>query len=90
MTKVSFTAFDPMTTQETPFQAGLKNQIRKFIRTAKQDGAVSMSVDNLIQCVRPPSSGIDGAPLGTNAAYYYRQMFREICQQDAKIASFIL
>jgi hypothetical protein len=62
---------------ETPFVAQLKNQIRKFVATAKQDGTVGMSVENLCQCVRPPSHTVEGAPQGGNVQWQYRTLFRE-------------
>jgi len=64
---------------KTQFEMQLLNQIRKYIRTLKSDGTVSMSADNLLQCVRPPSSSVPGAPNGTNAQYFYREMFRRLC-----------
>ena len=50
-----------------------------------------MSVENLMQVVRPPSSSLDGAPRGTNAKYFYSEMFRNLCEKEfrsfAKTAS---
>ncbi len=78
-----------MKNAETPFSTALKAEIRKYIRTARQDGTLGMSLDNLRQCVKTPNTNLPGAPLGTNARYYYAELFREVCQ-DRTIAGFIL
>jgi len=64
--------------QHTPFERELEKAIKKAIRDAKRDGLVSMGLDNLMQVVRPPSSSLDGAPKGTNARYFYKQMFEDM------------
>lgn len=63
-------------TTETPFVTELKKNIRDYVRAAKRDGTVGMSVDNLRQCVFTPKA-LEGAPRGTNAPYFYAQIFRE-------------
>ena len=73
---------------ENQFAADLAANIRSYIRQARRDGTVSMSVENLMQCVKAPPSSLDGAPRGTNAGWTYAQMFREICGLSS-IASFI-
>lgn len=70
---------------ETPFQTALRGSIRQYVKAARADGVTSMSVENLMQTVRPPASNLAGAPRGTNARYYYAQLFRETCQ-DSSIA----
>ena len=72
----------------TPFEIGLRNQIRKYIRTAKQDGTTAMGVDCLKQCVRPPGQHLDGAPMGTNVQYLYAEIFRNICRNTPDISAF--
>ena len=71
------------------FRTELQKRILQYIKSARRDGTTGMSRDNLFQCVRPPSESMSGAPRGTNARYYYSQMFTEICQ-DAGISKFIL
>lgn len=72
----------------TPFSNALAIAIRGYIKHARADGTVAMSIDNLRQVVRPPSSNLDGAPRGTNAAYYYAELFRDVCRTDPTIAEF--
>lgn len=70
------------------FRVALKNAMLDRARLARLEGTTAMSVDCLMQCVRPPSSGLDGAPRGTNARYYYAQMFREIVATSAQLSRF--
>jgi hypothetical protein len=72
------------------FRELLTRQIRKAIRTAKQDGTTAMSLDNLKQVTRPPSENLPDAPRGTNAQWLYAEMFKDVCQSDKAIASFLL
>lgn len=62
----------------TSFEERIVVNVREAIRLAKRQGVVGMSVANLMQTTRPPSASLDGAPLGTNAPYYYREMFRRV------------
>ena len=73
----------------TPFETLLVRQIRKAIRDWKAEGTTGASVECLMQCVRPPSHTESGAPNGTNAQYYYAQMFRHLCAGTKDVASFI-
>jgi hypothetical protein len=57
----------------TAFTTALAANIRAKVTELKADGTVGMSPDNLMMVVRIPA----GAPLGTNARYYYKQAFRE-------------
>lgn len=70
------------------FRAALLANIRSYIASAKRAGTVAMTVDNLKQCVRTPSPLLAGAPNGTNAQYFYAQMFRELCASDKAILTF--
>lgn len=63
------------------FEAQLLDQIRKYIRMSKQGGTVGMSVENLMQCVRPPSRFTEGAP---GDPFCYAQMFRKLCVDKIK------
>lgn len=66
----------------SPFENALKKSISDKIREMKREGTVSMSMENLMQVVRPPSSSLEGAPRGTNARYYYVEMFRDLCGKE--------
>ncbi len=65
------------TTLETPFAKALAVNIRAKVAELKADRTVGMHPDNLMMLVRTPSV-TKGAPLGTNARYYYKQLFREV------------
>lgn len=69
------------------FEIALKQAISDKIREEKRMGTLSMSADNLMQVVRPPSASLDGAPRGTNARYFYAEMFRNLC--DKEFRSFV-
>ncbi len=71
------------------FRDALTKEIKATIRRAKRDGTVGMSLDNLRQCVKPPSYWMDGAPQGTNCQYYYAVMFAEICGQLTETKRFV-
>lgn len=73
----------------SPFRTALRHAIAKAIKEPKADGIISKSVASLLQCVRPPSSGLEGAPLGTNSEYVYAQIFREMCEEP-QIRAYIL
>lgn len=75
---------------EPPFQTELKKQIQKTIRSLRAGGTVAMGIENLLQVVRTPSTGLEGAPVGTNARYAYAQLFREVCESNKAIKSFLL
>ena len=72
------------------FREALTRQIRKSIHDAKSDGTVKMSVDNLLQVTRPPGNTLEGAPTGGNLEWQYRQLFREVCESNQTIKSFLL
>lgn len=67
----------------TAFQIALRAAMTKSKTEAKRDGTTAMSVDNWRQVTRPPSPSLAGAPNGTNAIYYYRQMFAEMAAGDS-------
>ena len=64
----------------TDFEKALKKAIASAIREAKRDGTVSMSLENLMQVVKPPRQSLDGAPRGTNARYYYKEIFEDVAR----------
>ena len=72
------------------FKDSLTQNILEYIRNVKKEGTVKMSIDNLMQCVKTPSTSLTGAPCGTNARYYYAQLFREVVNGDKKIKAFII
>ena len=59
------------------FRAALSREVIATIQKNRRAGVTAMAVDNLIQCARVPA----GAPVGTNAAYYYRESFREVVRE---------
>ena len=61
------------------FEGALRTAIEAKRRELRRDGITGMSTGNLMQVVRPPSAFLDGAPRGTNAQYYYAEMFRAVC-----------
>ncbi len=71
------------------FRDSLRNNVRAYIRDADLQGTSGMSVGNLMQCVKTPSEFLPGAPKGTNARYFYAEMFREICA-EREFAFFVL
>ena len=66
----------------TAFAQALQKAMVDSKRQAHLNGVVSLSLENWQQITQPPSSYLDGAPRGTNAAYYYRQMFRELAEEE--------
>jgi hypothetical protein len=70
-----------MNNNSSLFRDALAKAIREKIRELRADGTVGMSLANLYAVVRAPA--IAGAPLGTNAAYYYREMFEEVARKVA-------
>lgn len=65
----------------SPFEDALRQAISGKIKEEQGHGTTVMSIENLMQIVRPPSSMLEGAPRGTNARYYYAEMFRNLCQR---------
>lgn len=70
-------AKDLMADVMSPFELALRRAIAAKVKEEKAAGTVSMSLENLMQVVRPPSSSLEGAPKGTNARYYYAEMFKD-------------
>lgn len=69
----------------TPFQQDIKNQIAKKLKQLRKEGTVSIGKDNLYQLLRLNGS-LDGAPKGTNAAFYAKQIYNEIVGNAQMIA----
>ena len=65
----------------SPFEVALLKAITDTIKAEQRNGTTAMSIENLMQIVRPPSPTLEGAPRGTNARYYYSEMFRNLCQR---------
>lgn len=63
---------------KSPFRLALEAAIKSLVRYERARGTVGMSIANLFAVVRPPSITLAGAPLGTNARYYYRELFNEV------------
>jgi len=79
------TAIKPTTT----FRTELTKNILARIKAFKKDGTTGVGLACLLQNTRTPSV-LDGAPLGTNAAYYYKIMFREIALGTPAISRFLI
>lgn len=66
------------------FREEIDRKVKKKIKELKRDGTVSMSIDNLWQCVRlSPEHG----PKGVNAAYYAKEIFTAYVKE--KFARFV-
>lgn len=72
----------------SPFVAALRLAILKTVREMRANGDTGASVECLRQMVPAPSHLLDGAPLGTNAVYFYGEIFRAEALNVAE--SFIL
>lgn len=68
----------PVKTQPSPFARQINENLTRTVQRMKKLGTVGMSVDNLRQVTPTPSPTLLGAPKGTNAGYYYAQLFREV------------
>lgn len=94
-----------MNTNDTPFKAKIRANIHEFIRDCIKHGTTAASMECLMQCVKTPPVDLSGVPEGTNAqcedpkcrntrcakaARAYRQLFREVCEGDKIIQSFLL
>lgn len=84
------TVIEYKTEEPTEFQTVLLASILAKIQQLKREGTAGISVDCLIQNVNAPSWLLDGAPLGTNAVFFYRRLFRQICKDTPEIAQFVL
>lgn len=61
------------------FARQLANLIADEIRRYRQEGTTAIGRDCLWQCIVCRISHLDQAPRGTNAAYFARQTFNEVC-----------
>lgn len=61
------------------FRLQLAVNIRATVRRHRADGTTSMSLGCLLQTTPRPTV-LAGAPLGTNAQYYYAEMFSEVAR----------
>lgn len=71
----------------TAFESQLTVNILNFIRAARDEGTVSMGLDNLRQCVKTPAHTLSGAPKGVQD---YQELFASICNRNSVIKAFIL
>ena len=63
---------------KSQFQIDLERNIRNKIIELKKDGCVGMTVNNLLQVTKPPTTS-NGAPSGSNVAWHYHQLFLDGC-----------
>ncbi len=61
----------------SPFVAALRLAILRKIAEMRQNRTAGVSLDTLRQCTPAPSEFLDGAPRGTNAVYFYGEIFAE-------------
>lgn len=61
----------------SPFVAALRVAILSEVSSLRRDSCDGMSLDNLRQLTAAPSHFLDGAPRGTNAVYFYGELFAE-------------
>lgn len=66
------------TAPKSEFRLALEVAVKTAIKKAKAEGIIWMDRNNLFAITVPPSPYLEGAPNGTNAAYYYREMFNEV------------
>jgi len=67
-----------MNLNDSPFRTALIKNVRATIKSLRKDGTEAMSLANLMQATPAPSSALKGAPVGTNAAYFYKTMFDSV------------
>lgn len=72
----------------SPFVAALRVAILRQVAILRADRVQGMSVENLRQLVKAPSHMLDGAPRGTNAGYFYAEIFAEEARR--MVADFLL
>jgi len=70
-------------TEKSPFKVALVANIKATIKTEKANGTTAMGLETLYRTTPSPSHSLAGAPLGTNAAYYYKEMFVEVARKIA-------
>jgi hypothetical protein len=73
----------------TEFSRALLENTKTAIASAKRQGTVRASRENLLQIVDTPSTSLAGAPTGSLAAYRYRQIFFDLCQSP-EVKPFLL
>ena len=72
----------------TQFEKDLKASILRTVAQAKQEGTVGMGLANLRMITNPPSYYTEGCPRGTNAQYYYAQLFEQVAR--ATVPAFLI
>lgn len=78
-----------MTPHHTPFRAALAVEIRYQIQQLRRQGERSSTVQHLRSLARPPAHSLAGAPAGPSADSRYHSIFREVCEQDREIRTFL-
>lgn len=61
------------------FACELANLLADEIRRQRREGTVGMSEGNLWSVTACRIAHLNGAPRGTNAAYFAHETFREVC-----------
>ena len=72
------------------FKAGLAKIIAGIIREYRADGTVAVGEMMLVNASASRAARLDGFPLGTNAPWVFREMFREVVADYPAARKFIL
>jgi hypothetical protein len=62
------------------FERALEKNIKRRVARARREGLVGIGLRCLRAVTPPPSALLDGAPRGTNAPYYYAEMFARVAR----------
>ncbi len=74
----------------SPFRAAIEINLAATIKAERNAGTMSMGARNLLQIVKTPSHGLQGAPQGTNAQWVYAQIFAEtLAALHSSLRSFV-
>lgn len=68
-----------MNTPNSQFHADLTKIARARIKELRAEGTVAIGRGCLWQIIAAPASRLQSAPRGTNAAYFARLAFDEVC-----------
>ena len=74
----------------SPFEWELSAAMLRKVTELRDDGTAAMSLANFKQVVTPPSDRLEGAPRGTNARYFYNELFNRLARELSPVAAFLL
>jgi len=67
----------------SPFVAALRLAILRTVAEMRRDRTQGASLATLRQMTKAPADTLDGAPRGTNAVYFYGEIFAEEARRVA-------